>query len=222
MLKKAVSIFLAVLLLTVLPLTAYAKEVPDLNAEGSITIHLKSGAETVNSGTLIFYRVAEPIHNDGNYSYQLTAPFADSGVSLEDIHSPGTAEALADYVNKQKPAGTAAEVKNGTVVFKVPQGQLGLYLVMQSEPAEHWQPINPFLVSVPVQENGMYRYHVDATPKIGELVPVPPQPPKPDVPALPQTGQLNWPIPVLAVLGMGMVALGLALRCHGKRHDREA
>ena len=29
---------------------------------------------------------------------------------------------------------------------------------------------------------------------------------------LPYTGQLNWPVPVLTVLGLGLLALGLALR----------
>lgn len=40
-------------------------------------------------------------------------------------------------------------------------------------------------------------------------------------PPLPQTGQLWWPVPVLAVLGVGLIALGVALRCRGKR-DKNA
>lgn len=34
----------------------------------------------------------------------------------------------------------------------------------------------------------------------------------PTEPTLPQTGQLNWPVPVLAVLGLGLTAAGLLLR----------
>ena len=221
MLKKAVSIIFAVLLLAVLPVSAYAKEVPDLNSEGSITIHLKSGTETVSSGSLIFYRVAEPVYSDGNYSYKLTEPFAGSGADLSDIRSPKTAEVLAAYAQQQKPEGATEDVHDGVVVHPIPQGQLGLYLVMQYQPAEGWQPIKSFLVSVPLMENGKYEYNVDATPKVGQPVPNPPQPPKPDRPSLPQTGQLNWPIPVLAALGMGLAAVGLVLRRHGKRRDRE-
>ena len=37
-------------------------------------------------------------------------------------------------------------------------------------------------------------------------------PPAPTDPRLPYTGQLNWPVPVLTVLGLGLLALGLARR----------
>ncbi|MBQ9720353.1 MAG: hypothetical protein IJV64_06615, partial [Oscillospiraceae bacterium] len=51
-------------------------------------------------------------------------------------------------------------------------------------------------------------YTVDATPKM-TLAPASPTPtPTPTGPTLPQTGQLWWPVPVLAVLGLFCVAIG--------------
>jgi uncharacterized membrane protein len=37
--------------------------------------------------------------------------------------------------------------------------------------------------------------------------------------ALPQTGQLNWPVPVLAFAGLTLVLLGAALRRSGKEEQ---
>ena len=39
---------------------------------------------------------------------------------------------------------------------------------------------------------------------------------------LPQTGQLNWPVPVLAAFGLCLIAAGWALRCGGQRKHHGA
>ena len=64
-------------------------------------------------------------------------------------------------------------------------------------------------------EDGQYRYDVTAAIK-SELerepeTTVPPST-QPEDPKLPQTGQLNWPVPVLAAAGLGLFTLGLILR----------
>ena len=46
----------------------------------------------------------------------------------------------------------------------------------------------------------------------------PVSPSTPDKPVLPQTGQLNWPVPVLAGGGIALVAAGLWLS-RKRRHD---
>ena len=71
------------------------------------------------------------------------------------------------------------------------------------------------LAGVPMEEDGVLRYDVDASPKVElekEPEPTSTTPPAPTDPRLPYTGQLNWPVPVLTVLGLGLLALGLALR----------
>lgn len=103
--------------------------------------------------------------------------------------------------------------KDGEIAFT--GLDLGLYLLVQHKAAKGYETAAPFLVSVPMEEDGVLRYDVDASPKVElekEPEPTSTTPPAPPDPRLPYTGQLNWPVPVLTVLGLGLLALGLALR----------
>ena len=57
--------------------------------------------------------------------------------------------------------------------------ELGLYLIVQTEASKGYEPINPFLVSLPMAEDGKWNYAVDASPS-GCLHPT-----KPDTPPTP-------------------------------------
>ena len=99
---------------------------------------------------------------------------------------------------------------------------LGLYLLVQETPAKGFSPAAPFVVSLPMMEEGKYVYEVDATTKT-ELIPAPTTPaptppPPPDDSKLPQTGQLNWPVPLMAVAGIGLFIMGWVL-CFGRKKD---
>ena len=66
-------------------------------------------------------------------------------------------------------------------------------------------------------------YDINASPK-AESEPVQPTPaptptPKPSDPKLPQTGQLNWPVPVLFGSGVLMLIVGFAIYMKGRKHD---
>ena len=47
----------------------------------------------------------------------------------------------------------------------------------------------------------------------------PVSPSTPDKPVLPQTGQLNWPVPVLACSGVLLFAAGWVLNRQGKKEN---
>lgn len=225
MLKKIASLIFTLLLLGSLLTVAYAHDIPDSNASGSITVHLASGNQIVDSGALYFYRVGEIVEQDGNYGFRLTEAFAASGETLQDLQTPETAARLAAYAQRNERSGIEVPIENGTALLEVPKGQLGLYLVTQQQLSEGWQAIEPFLISVPGVEEGSYIYQVDASPKVGPLLPDhTPQPPAPEPigPTLPQTGQLDWPIPVLTIAGLGLFAAGWFLRFYGKKSDHEA
>ena len=83
----------------------------------------------------------------------------------------------------------------------------GLYLFEQTTAAEGYSAVNPFLVSVPTNVNGEYVYDVDATPKVEIKKTTTPPPDNP--PDVPQTGQLWWPVPILAAAGIFLLILGL-------------
>lgn len=98
----------------------------------------------------------------------------------------------------------------------------GLYLIVQKQAAEGYDAIQPFLVTVPIMENGQYVYDVDAHPKAGTSSRKATQtPPTQEVlSALPQTGQLNWPVPVLAVTGAVLVAAGVVLKKRSGQNEK--
>ena len=50
----------------------------------------------------------------------------------------------------------------------------------------------------------------------------PTEPTEPDGPDLPQTGQMNWPVPVLAMMGMLLVMAGFWFCMTGRRERDEA
>ena len=50
----------------------------------------------------------------------------------------------------------------------------------------------------------------------------PVSPSNPDKPVLPQTGQLNWPIPVLTASGLVLVAVGAYLMERSKKREKNA
>ena len=162
-----------------------------------------------NSGSR---RLLHPV--SGGRPPVLTEAFAGSKVSLEEVSSAQLANTLAAYAKDHKLSGTAKDVdKDGEIAFT--GLELGLYLLVQHKAAKGYETAAPFLVSVPMEEDGVLRYDVDASPKVElekEPEPTSTTPPAPTDPRLPYTGQLNWPVPVLTVLGLGLLALGLALR----------
>lgn len=220
--RKLFVLLAAALLVCAVGMSAVAQDVPDLSRRGSIRVAMRYGGKAVPGGDLILYRVGAVREDDGNFSFELTGAFAGCGVDLEDIQSASLAKQLADYAGEQGISGDRQTLSSeGTLRFE--DLEPGLYLLIQKKAADGYSPVEPFLVSVPMVEDGGYLYDVDASPKV-ELTPEPAEPtPTPtapsDEPKLPQTGQLNWPVPVLAALGLGLCGAGWALRS-GKKKDK--
>ncbi len=218
-LNKLSAFVLALALVISMSLTAYAHDVPQMDRLGSITVTMRSGETGVAGGTLTIYRVGEVVEHDGNYSFIPTGDFADCGESFEKLDSASEIAArLTAYAATESAAGLATKSigKDGKVQFS--DLEVGLYLIVQHEAAPGYNAIAPFLVSLPYMEDGTYRYDLDAVPKTAlkqELKPTDPPPTKPSPtkpsPNLPQTGQLWWPVPVLACGGLALFSIGLAL-----------
>ena len=131
-----------------------------------------------------------------------TTPVSGGSVTLYD--DTGVAVATGDVSG------------DGTVVF--PDLPAGRYLVVQETPAEGFAPFEPFTVEVADND-------VEASPKMKpgteEEPPepeTPPTPPQSDT-DLPYTGQITWPIPVLAAAGLALILFGVYLWTRGKRHE---
>lgn len=264
--KRLAAVLAALTLLVWCAAPAFALEVVDLSRTGSIKVSLYDSetSEAVGGGTLTLYRVAKVQKDNANLSFVYTNGFEDCGVELGDLSEGELAGRLAEKIAATAESTTVEISDLGVAEFG--DLEVGLYLVVQTTAAENYNVINPFLVSVPIQENGSYVYDVDALPKVGTAAKKTPEPPdkpdeeNPNTPAapgpdnpdgwvlgahgekiylnpeapspdnpngyvmgahgLPQTGQLNWPIPVLAVTGVVLVAAGIKLK-KGTRKDEK-
>ncbi len=133
--------------------------------EGSIQLTIRQGGTAVPGGSFTLYQVGALQEEDGNYRFVLTEAFAGSKVSLEEVSSAQLANTLAAYAKDHKLSGTAKDVdKDGEIAFT--GLELGLYLLVQHKAAKGYETAAPFLVSVPMEEDGVLRYDVDASPKV--------------------------------------------------------
>ena len=215
--KKRIITGLIVLLL-VGSLTFTATEIPD---NGTITFRLDWEGQPLTGGTLTMYRVGDLVENDGNYSF--AAVPALPGVALDDLDDPALAAALVAAADNVELESITASVENGEAVFT--DVAPGLYVVAQKKAAAGFLPLSPFFISMPRFRDGTYEYEITADPKVS-LEPEPTEPPqtkptepKPPVPTLPQTGQLNWPVPILAAAGFGLFLTG-GLLCSGRKKEK--
>ena len=201
-----------------------AHSVPDASQTGTVSATMKYGDEAVGGGTVALYKVGDVAEDDGNYSFALSEAFAGSGASLDDLEASGLADTLAAYAadNGLEAVTTIDIAADGT--WTASGLVLGLYLVVQYDAADGYEAISPFLVSVPMYDEaaGVYVYDINVESKVGTLTEaevIETEPPATTVTdtTLPQTGQLNWPIPFLAIAGMGLILIGLALRSHSPK-----
>ncbi len=160
------ALVLAVLLLCTTSLTASAADSKAINTgiKGSVTLTVKDAATgtTATDGEFALYNVGNL--NPNKTAWVLNSAFSASGVSLTNLDSASLAKTLSDYAsnNKISPSATAM-VKNGTVTFS--DLSVGVYLVVQTSASTNFYEVNPFLVTLPIEEGNSWSYSVDATPK---------------------------------------------------------
>lgn len=205
--------------------TAMASEIPDANQNGSLTLTMNWNGQPLEDGALTLFQVGQVAAVTGGFEFALIPQLADSDVMLAgNLDRPETAEALAQLAMERELAPITAPIVAGKVVFE--NLPAGLYVVLQTkgQVTEGFDPIRPFLISLPRWENGQYVYEITADPKVPlETQPTeppttqPPTEPKPTEPNLPQTGQLNWPVPILIAMGLALLVAGWIMS--GKKKD---
>lgn len=224
--NRILSFLLALVLVQSIALTvAAAPPVPDLSSNGSITFTMNYGGQPLDSGRLNLCKVAAIVKMDEyEYIFELIPDLEESNADMENVSDPAAARDLLKLVEKKPLSKTTTPIVNGKAVFS--DLPVGLYLVWQEkdDATEDFAPIQPFLISVPKLQGDRYIQDIVAKPKVPlETEPTePPPPPPPPPPYLPQTGQLNWPIPVMAITGCALFVLGLILCSGRKGRDDEA
>ena len=219
--KWTISMLLAILVSTVLTCSAFA--VPDLNRTGSISLTMKYHDEIAAGGNLVLYQVGTAVEEDGSYSFVCSGAFSGCGLALNDLESRRLISQLSEFAEQNHVSGTEKNAAaDGTIVFD--DLQPGVYLLKQTQAAEGFQRVNPFLVSIPMSVNGTEEYDVDAGAKMA-LTPVGTNDNEPNGnngrggtgsngngSVFPQTGQLKWPIPPLTIAGLLLFSLGWYLK----------
>lgn len=238
--RKFTAVLLILLLAVSIPFTATAHDVPVDRDDCSIEILVRYNGENVDGGTLTAVKVGYVDENDGNYFFSRVG----DDVMLENVSSDEAVKALEEYYNSKKDSVTfttvTANANSGICEFS--GLSTGLYLIIQNEPAPGFSAMNAFLVSVPQMIDNVYVYHITATikaelkrepdptdpppttaPTTPTTTPTTPTttPPAPSGPSLPQTGQLNWPIPVMAAGGMLLFLLGSFTYSKNKKKNHE-
>lgn len=211
---KRILIFLLTLLCVFsLSLPAYAHDVPQERHDCSIEVVVRFNEENVNGGTLTAVKVGYVEEENGNYFFSQEK----TGDKIADVSSSSAHEAQEKFYWDNKGNfefyTQTQPVQDGKVTFS--DLSTGLYLIMQQEAAPGFSKMGTFLVSVPYMQDGQYQYHLTAVVKPAlerEPEPTEPPPTKPTDPKLPQTGQLNWPIPLMAAVGFALFAAGCLLR----------
>lgn len=224
--KHVISGLLALFFLLALPVSAAAQSVPDESRNGhcSITVSMTYKGKAVCGGTLALYKVGDVTEDDGNYSFVPVEEIQADIPEFGDIESPDLAGKLCKLESKLTPVTDLPKKvgEDGNATFS--NLTFGLYLVVQKTAASGYGKTAPFLVSVPYLYADEYQYDVTSQPKTDLEREVPTKPTSPTSPTtkpttssgggkkLPQTGQLWWPVPVLACAGLGCIAVGLFRR----------
>lgn len=182
--KKISMLLIAVIAVVyVAGITVGAVNVPDLDRMGSVSVTMQDPetGKGIKGETLAIYCVAD-VHkeNDADYSFALTEAFTGSGEDLSGLGNEAPDAELAGRLNTYR----IKEKINGTKLVSDDSGRLvfdglktGLYLVAQETVVGEYYEINPFLISIPLEENGELIYDVEAAPKMEiEKKPVPEKP----------------------------------------------
>lgn len=234
--KKLLCLLLLPALLCLLLLPAAADDTPDFSRTGSIRLTVRCEGREVGGGELTLYKVAT-LRVENGYSYAPVKGLEACDFSFGALQDPDVPAAVLTLIKHTDITGRSAKIGSDGVVF-FGDLTLGLYLIEQTENAPGFTAIQPFFVTIPMNEDGELIYDLDASPKLLQPEPteatttteptkatVPTEPTRSTEPTtptdkLPQTGQLNWPIPVLAITGAVFLLTGLLVLRHFRKERR--
>ncbi len=175
--------------------------------KGSLTITFRENQNPVPGGSVSVYQVAVYDPESEEHTLLIRKEFDDCQASAEEPDMDLLAKALAEHAAKNHIEGTKLS-SGADASVRLEELELGSYLIVQDEAARGYEPVNPFLVTIPMKEKDTIIYDVDASPKVTtQKDPDKPNPPENNTPGtppsrLPQTGQVWWPVPILAGMGL--------------------
>lgn len=227
--NRILSVLMALVFVFAFAVKASAtSEMPSLQGKGSLSLVMNYDGKPLENGKVNILQVGAVEENaEGDYDFRIFAPLGRQTITQQELYSSDVAKELLTKAKVTHAQSiVCVPITSGSAVFK--DLAAGLYVVWQEDgnASSGLSPFQPFLISVPRLQNGQYSMDVTATPKV-PLLPEPTEPsnpptePDPPTPSLPQTGQLNWPIPVMAIAGVLLIMIGLILCVNRKRNGYE-
>lgn len=224
--RRRFLILIAVLImLCSISVSAYAHPLPDLDSNGSLTINMNYDGKPITGGEFTIYRVADITFDDGDCVFRLIEEIDPNRPIETNLWSWYHTLDLVGLVRYNPDVDSyTAPIVDGKAVFT--DVKPGLYAVMQYYHADGFDSVPAFMISVPWFDGEQYIQDVVADPKTPIELGGPDEttnPTKPTTPGdkLPQTGQLNWPVPILAVAGLALFVFGWWMRFGKKKESYE-
>ncbi len=163
---SALAIMLVIIMTFASSINAFAISASDIDMDqkGSINVSFDFIEDTVITGELTLFKVADIKLKNGDIRYVYTKEFADCEEDLDGLMDNTFAENLKYYAEENGIEGKTKRLDSkSSVSFK--NLDLGIYLVVQNEATKGYYEISPFVVSIPNEIDGEISYDVDATPK---------------------------------------------------------
>lgn len=220
MAKRIVSLLVALLALCTLPLAAHAQDIPQVRDDCTFELLVQYKDVPIDSGDLTAILVGYLDEDDGDYFFRQV--FTGERLDSAYVQATDTPKKMLEFYNANKDKFDFSRknipIKKG--VGKFENMSTGLYLIIQEKACSGYSKLNPFLVSAPYLQDGEYRYSLTAKIKTElEQEPEPTKPSQTPPSKLPQTGQLNWPVPVMVVCGLLLFFCGWVIRFSDKRES---
>lgn len=203
--KKLAVLFLSVVFAMCFCINAFAlSESIDMDKKGSLSVTMECSHGYRSGGKVGLYAVATICSENNNYFFEYTQAFKDCPLSLDNISNDLEADRFYAYATDAGIECELRELIDGTAIYE--NLPVGLYLVVHAQAENGFTTALPFFVTIPASDGEHWDYSVDAAPKVevkhSEL----------DHPQdIPQTGQLKWPIPIMAVSGVMIFVIGLVI-----------
>lgn len=189
---------------------------------GAVSVRIHAGDTNVSGAILEIYRIGDAKIENANRVFEISDSFSGSGQTLSNLNDKTLPEKLAEYARANGIRMLEAVETGENGIAKFDGLDEGAYLIYQNgfSKKNYFTEIEPFIVTVPIHEDGTWVYQVEAEPKVE---PIPTPTPKPTNPPedskLPQTGLIRWPILALGASGVVLFVLGWVLCFVRRRKD---
>jgi hypothetical protein len=187
--KKVIVLLLCLPLLLAMPVKAESENL-DVNTKGSITISIPEELQEKDVSFSLYY-IAGIVRESGEYVYEPAQAFSSGfRISEDTLETESFRAYVADYIEKNDvlPTTTSGLI-SGKESFSFQDLSVGVYYVAETQLEKDGSyEMSPFVVSVPLLNDGVYVYDVNASSKYQFNKIVQNDPKEPSVsPALPQT-----------------------------------